>query len=75
MIYPRGLGIEKAKVEEISKVPSPIDHVSWLKAFLGLVNYYWKFFEGFSWITTASLIKSWLFLPINLVKKPQFGHV
>ncbi len=28
MIYPRGLGVQKAKVEAISKVRRPIDHVT-----------------------------------------------
>jgi len=68
MIYARGLGIQKAKVEAISKVPRPIDHVSWLRAFLGLANYYWKFVKGFSWITTPSIVESWLFILVKLVK-------
>jgi hypothetical protein len=46
MIYPSGLGVHKAKVEAISQVPQPID-VSWLRAFLGLCNYYWSFVKGF----------------------------
>jgi hypothetical protein len=37
MIYPRGLGDQKAKVDAISKVPIPID-LSWLKAFLRLTT-------------------------------------
>jgi hypothetical protein len=37
--YPRGLGVQKTKVNAISKVPSPTD-VNQLKSFLKLVNYY-----------------------------------
>jgi hypothetical protein len=37
MIYPRGLGDQKAKVDAISKVPILID-LSCLKAFLGLTT-------------------------------------
>ncbi len=58
MIYPRGLGIQKAEVEAISKVPRPIDHLSWLRAFLGLANYYQKFVKGFTWITTPLIVES-----------------
>jgi hypothetical protein len=37
MIYPRGLGDQKAKVDAISKVPIPVD-LSWLRTFLGLTT-------------------------------------
>jgi hypothetical protein len=39
MIYLRGLRVQKAKVDVISKVSKQID-VSWLSPFLGLANYY-----------------------------------
>jgi hypothetical protein len=34
-------------VEAISQVPQPTD-VNWLKAFMGLCNYYQRFVKGFS---------------------------
>jgi hypothetical protein len=39
MIYPNGLGVQKAKVEAISQVPQ-LTNVNRLRAFLGLCNYY-----------------------------------
>jgi len=43
------LGIQKAKVDAISKVPRPID-VSRLRTFFELANYYKRFVKSFSWI-------------------------
>jgi len=50
MIYLGGLGVQKAKIEAISLVPQATN-VSWLRAFLGLYNYYRTFVKGFSSIT------------------------
>jgi hypothetical protein len=47
MIYPSGLGVQKAKVEALSEAPQPTN-VSWLRAFMGLCNYYQRFVKGFS---------------------------
>jgi hypothetical protein len=40
-----------------------------LKAFLELANYYYKFVKRFNWITTPSIVESWICLLVNLVKK------
>jgi hypothetical protein len=50
MIYPSGLGVQKAKVEAISLVPQPID-VNRLQNFLSLCNYYQRFVKSFNHIT------------------------
>jgi hypothetical protein len=47
MIYPSGLGVQKAKVEAISQVPQPTN-VNQLWTFLGLCNYYQRFVKRFS---------------------------
>ena len=47
MIYPRGLGVLKSKVETLASIPRPKD-VSRLRAFLGLANYYRKFVANLS---------------------------
>jgi hypothetical protein len=47
MIHPSELGVQKVKVETIPQVPQLIN-VSWLRTFLGLCNYYWRFVKGFS---------------------------
>ncbi len=50
MIYRRGLRIQRAKVDVISKFPKLID-VNRLKVFLVLENYYQWFVKGFNQIT------------------------
>jgi hypothetical protein len=47
MIYLGRLEVQKAKVKSISQVPQLIN-VSWLRVFLSLCNYYWRFVKGFS---------------------------
>ena len=47
MIYPRGFGVLKGKVEALASISRSKD-VSQLRAFLGLANYYWKFVANFS---------------------------
>jgi hypothetical protein len=49
MIYPGGLGVVASKVEVVMSIPKP-RHVSRLRAFLGLCNYYRKFVKTFSTI-------------------------
>jgi hypothetical protein len=49
MIYSKGLGVQKTKVNAISKVIRPND-VSWLRAFLGLANCYQQFVKRFKQI-------------------------
>ncbi len=46
MIYLGGL-VQKAKIEAISQVPQPTIG-SWLRTFLSLCNYYWRFVKGFN---------------------------
>jgi hypothetical protein len=46
MIYPGGLGVQKAKVEAISQVPQLINATE-LQSFMGLCNYYWSTCEKF----------------------------
>ncbi len=50
MIYPSGLGVQKAKVEVIPHVPQSIN-ISQLRTFMGLCNYYQRFVKGFNNIT------------------------
>jgi hypothetical protein len=50
VIYQRGLRIQRAKVDVISKFPKLIDD-NRLKVFLGLANYYQWFVKGFNHIT------------------------
>ncbi len=47
MIYPNGLGVQKAKVEPISQIPQPTD-VNQLRTFLRLCNYYQIFVKRFN---------------------------
>jgi hypothetical protein len=47
MIYPVGLGVVASKVEVVMSIPRP-RHISRLRAFLGLCNYYRKFVKTFS---------------------------
>jgi len=50
MIYPCGLGVQKAKVEAISQVPQ-LTNISWLQTLWSLNNYYHMFIKGFNNIT------------------------
>jgi hypothetical protein len=47
VIYPGGLGVQQAKVEAITRIPHPTN-VSRVRAFMGLVNYYYMYVKGFS---------------------------
>ncbi len=47
MIYPSGLGVQKAKVEAISQVPQSL-HVNQLWTFLGLCNHDQRLVKGFN---------------------------
>jgi hypothetical protein len=47
MIYPSGLGVQKAKVEAISQVLQSTN-VNQLQIFLGSCNCYRRFVKGFS---------------------------
>ena len=47
MITRGGLGVQQVKVEALNRIPIPRD-VSKLRAFIGLANYYRRFFRGFS---------------------------
>jgi hypothetical protein len=45
MIYPSGLGVQKAKLEAISQVLQSL-HVNQLWTFLGLCNHYQRLVKG-----------------------------
>jgi hypothetical protein len=47
VIYPSGLGVQQVKVEAIARIPHPID-VSKVRAFMGLMNYYYRYVKGFN---------------------------
>ncbi len=47
VIHPSGLGVQKAKVEAIARIPRPTD-VCKVCTFMGLANYYRMYVKGFS---------------------------
>lgn len=55
MIYPRGLGVLKSKVEALASIPKPKD-MSSLRASLGLANYYQNFAANFNHIAKSLIM-------------------
>ena len=50
IISNQGIEVDKAKIELISKLPSPTN-VKTIRQFLGHAGFYWRFIKDFSKIT------------------------
>jgi hypothetical protein len=72
MIYLGGLGVQKVKIEAISQVLQ-LTNGSWLRTFLSLCNYYWRFVKGFSNI--AKLLTQLMQIDYELIWGDVQEHV
>ena len=47
VISEKGIEVDKAKIEQVSKLPSPTN-VKIVRQFLGHTSFYWRFIQNFS---------------------------